>query len=257
MSEGNRYARVQAGPGERWVRVDGVAATFLDRAPWDGGSPTGEREELALLGLLCPVTPRTIFGIGRNYRAHAAELGNTVPKEPLVFTKAVTSLLAPDGEVVLPRESAQVDYEAELGVVIGKRCRRVPVERALDFVFGYTALCDVTARDFQNQDGQWTRAKGFDTFCPVGPVLVCGIDVSDLAVSLRQNGVTRQSSTTANMVFDVARLVAHISSFATLSPGDLIATGTPEGVGPLAHGDDIEVTIAQIGTLSFRVIREE
>jgi 2-keto-4-pentenoate hydratase/2-oxohepta-3-ene-1,7-dioic acid hydratase in catechol pathway len=257
MPEGIRYARVQAGPGERWARLDDAAATFLDRAPWDGGQPTGEREELALLGLLCPVTPRTIFGIGRNYRAHAAELGNQVPAEPLVFTKAVSSLVAPDGAVVLPRESDQVDFEAELGVVIGKRCRRVTVEHALDYVFGYTALCDVTARDFQNKDGQWTRAKGYDTFCPVGPVLVCGIAPNNLAITLRQNGVTRQDSTTANMVFDVARLVAHLSSFATLAPGDLIATGTPEGVGPLNHGDRIEVAIAQIGTLAFRVLRED
>jgi 2-keto-4-pentenoate hydratase/2-oxohepta-3-ene-1,7-dioic acid hydratase in catechol pathway len=250
-----RYGRVKVSGVARWAELDGENAALLDAAPWSGGKPTGEtgsaRERL------CPVAPTTIFGIGRNYRAHAAEMKGAVPAEPLVFTKAVTSLVPPGGTVVLPKEGGRIDYEAELGVVIGATCRRVPVERALDYVFGYTALCDVTSRDFQEKDGQWTRAKGYDTFCPVGPVVVRGIAPGNLAISLRQNGKTKQSASTADMVFDVARLVAHLSSFATLSPGDLIATGTPEGVGPLAHGDRIEISIAELGELVFGVAREE
>jgi 2-keto-4-pentenoate hydratase/2-oxohepta-3-ene-1,7-dioic acid hydratase in catechol pathway len=250
-----RFGRVKVAGGERWARLDGEQATLLTTAPWAGGSPTGETVPGATLS--CPVAPATIYGIGKNYRAHAAEMKGAVPAEPLVFTKAITSLVSPNGTVVLPKEGGRVDYEAELGVVIGRTCRRVPVERALDYVFGYTAVCDVTARDFQNKDGQWTRAKGYDTFCPVGPVVVSGIDSGNLAISLRQNGELKQNASTADMVFDVARLVSHLSSFATLLPGDLIATGTPEGVGPLAHGDRIEISIAEIGELGFGVAREE
>ncbi|HEX4339380.1 MAG TPA: fumarylacetoacetate hydrolase family protein [Polyangiaceae bacterium] len=250
-----RYGRVKVSGSEKWARLDGETAHLLDAAPWNGGRETGETTKAAALA--CPVAPATIFGIGKNYRAHAAEMKGAVPSEPLVFTKTITSLVGPDGTVVLPKEGGRIDYEAELGVVIGKTCRRVPVERALDYVFGYTALCDVTARAFQDKDGQWTRAKGFDTFCPVGPVVVTGIAPGDLAISLRQNGELRQDATTADMVFDVARLVSHLSSFATLSPGDLIATGTPEGVGPLAHGDRVAISIAGIGELGFGVAREE
>ncbi len=257
MAPAVRYGRVKVTGGERWARLDGDRATLLSSAPWSGGQPTGETVPLASTSLVCPVAPTTIFGIGRNYRAHAAEMKGSVPTEPMVFTKLVTSLVSPDGTVILPKSSSRVDFEAELGVVIGTTCRRVSVTQALDFVFGYTALCDVTARDFQKNDGQWTRAKGSDTFCPVGPAVVRGIDASALALSLRQNGELRQSGSTADMVFDVAQLVSFISSFATLSPGDLIATGTPEGVGPLAPGDRIEIAIADIGDLAFRVAREE
>jgi 2-keto-4-pentenoate hydratase/2-oxohepta-3-ene-1,7-dioic acid hydratase in catechol pathway len=251
-----RHARLNLPAGKRWARLDGERALLLDAAPWQGGRETGETAPAGASTLACPVEPRTIFGIGKNYRAHAAEMAGTVPDEPLVFTKALPSLAAPNCTVILPKESVRVDYEAELGVVIGAPCRRVPVERALDFVFGYTALCDVTARDFQLKDGQWTRAKGYDTFCPVGPVIVSGIDASKLSIQLRQNGEVRQSASTADMVFDVARLVSFVSSFTTLAAGDLIATGTPEGVGPLAHGDRIEIEISQIGELVFGVAGE-
>jgi 2-keto-4-pentenoate hydratase/2-oxohepta-3-ene-1,7-dioic acid hydratase in catechol pathway len=257
MTSAVRYARLNLSAGRRWARLDGERAMLLDAAPWQGGRETGESAKADANEFACPVEPQTIFGIGKNYRAHAAEMAGTVPDEPLVFTKALPSLAPPGGKVILPKESARVDYEAELGVVIGATCRRVPVERALDFVFGYTALCDVTARDFQVKDGQWTRAKGYDTFCPVGPVVVRGIEPSKLAISLRQNGEVRQSASTADMVFDVARLVSFVSSFTTLSAGDLIATGTPEGVGPLAHGDRIEITISQIGELVFGVALED
>lgn len=157
----------------------------------------------------------------------------------------------------MPNESERVDYEGELGVVIGSRCRRVPKERALEHVFGYAVVCDVTARDLQSRDGQWTRAKGFDTFCPVGSVIVAGVDPGGLDLRLTVNGRERQHASTGDMVFGVAELVAHVSSFVTLEPGDLILTGTPEGVGSLAPGDDVEVTIAEVGSLRFRVARED
>jgi 2-keto-4-pentenoate hydratase/2-oxohepta-3-ene-1,7-dioic acid hydratase in catechol pathway len=150
----------------------------------------------------------------------------------------------------------RVDYEAELGVVIGRRARRVPVDRALSHVFGYTVVCDVTARDLQFGDGQWTRAKSFDTFCPTGPHVVTGVDPGGLDLRLTIRGETRQAANTRDMVFDVARLVSHVSSFATLEPGDLIATGTPDGVGPLSDGDEVEVSISSVGALTFRVARE-
>jgi 2-keto-4-pentenoate hydratase/2-oxohepta-3-ene-1,7-dioic acid hydratase in catechol pathway len=252
-----RYARLNLPAAMRWARLDDDRAMLLDAAPWLGGRETGETARADAEAFVCPVEPRTIFGIGKNYRAHAAEMAGTVPEEPLVFTKALPSLAPPGGKVILPKASARVDYEAELGVIIGATCRSVPVERALDFVFGYTALCDVTARDFQVKDGQWTRAKGYDTFCPAGPVVVRGIDPSKLAITLRQNGEIRQSASTSDMVFDVARLVSFLSSFTTLAPGDFIATGTPEGVGPLASGDRIEISISQIGELVFGVALED
>ena len=183
-------------------------------------------------------------------------MGGDVPTEPLVFAKATSSLLGPGGTVLLPPESVRVDYEAELGVVIGRRCRRVPTESALSHVFGYTVVCDVTARELQFGDGQWTRAKSFDTFCPTGPHVVTGVDPGKLDLRLTIRGETRQAANTSDMVFDVARLVSHVSSFATLEPGDLIATGTPEGVGPLSDGDEVEVSISEVGALTFRVARE-
>jgi 2-keto-4-pentenoate hydratase/2-oxohepta-3-ene-1,7-dioic acid hydratase in catechol pathway len=256
MLEDVRFARVKTSQGDRFARLDGEHALVLDAAPWNDGKVTGEKVPLVETSLLCPVEPRTIFGIGKNYKAHANEMGGDVPKEPLVFAKATSSLLGPGGTVLLPPESVRVDYEAELGVVIGRRCRRVPVEQALSFVFGYTVVCDVTARDLQFGDGQWTRAKSFDTFCPVGPHVVTGVEPGGLDLRLTIRGEARQDANTRDMVFDVARLVSHVSNFATLEPGDLIATGTPDGVGPLAEGDEVEVSISEIGTLTFRVARE-
>jgi len=251
-----RYARLATPTGLRFARLDAGTALFLGAAPWDGGVPTGETLPEVEARFSCPVAPPKIFGIGKNYRAHASEMGGAVPTEPLVFAKATSSLAGPGDTVVLPPESTRVDYEGELGVVIGSRCRRVPVERALEHVFGLTVVCDVTARDLQTKDGQWTRAKSFDTFCPTGPVVVTGLDPGALDLRLTVNGAVRQHASTADMVFGVAELVAHLSSFVTLQPGDLIATGTPEGVGPLAPGDDVEVTIESIGTLRFLVAKE-
>jgi 2-keto-4-pentenoate hydratase/2-oxohepta-3-ene-1,7-dioic acid hydratase in catechol pathway len=251
-----RSVRIRHAGVSRFGNVVGDAIELLDVAPWLGGRRSGQLVPLHDATLICPVQPSKILGIGRNYRAHAAELGHELPAEPLVFLKPPSALLAPGGQVVLPPESANVHYEAELGVVIGRSCRRVRAEAALDYVFGYSVVCDVTARDLQQKDGQWSRAKGFDTFCPVGPAVQAQIDPRDLRISLAINGELRQDGRTSQMIFDVPRLIEHLSAAMTLLPGDLIATGTPAGVGPLAAGDEVRIEIELVGTLEFGVVRE-
>jgi len=247
-----RFARVgKAAPA--WARLDGENAIIYGAAPWAGGEPTGQVVPLEKTELLAPVEPFKILCVGRNYAAHAKELGNEVPAEPLLFLKPKTSLVGHGGVVVLPRESSRVEHEAELGVVIGKTARNVPRERAMEHVFGYTCVCDVTARDLQRKDGQWTRAKGFDTFCPTGPWIETSLDPAALRVRCLVNDAVRQDGTTAQMVFDVAALVAYASGIMTLEPGDLLVTGTPEGVGPLVAGDRLVVEIEGIGSLAVTV----
>lgn len=208
--------------------------------------------------LLAPVLPRSkVVGIGRNYAAHAAELGNDVPSEPLMFLKPNTSVVGPGDAILYPRQSSNVHYEGELAVVIGRICRDVPVEQATDVIHGYTIANDVTARDLQRSDGQFTRAKGFDSFCPLGPWIETDLDPHDFSEGRRVqtflNGDVVQDGTTADMVFDVPALIAHVSSVMTLLPGDVILTGTPEGVGPMEVGDEIEVSIEGLGTLINKV----
>jgi 2-keto-4-pentenoate hydratase/2-oxohepta-3-ene-1,7-dioic acid hydratase in catechol pathway len=202
------------------------------------------------------VQPSKIVCIGRNYAEHAKELGNEVPKEPLIVLMPPSALLPPGGTIILPSVSRQVEFEGEIGVVIGKRARRVAEADAEAFIAGYTCVNDVTCRDLQKTDGQWTRAKGFDTFCPVGPRVVL-LDWRTLSVVTRVNGVERQRAPSSDMIFSIPRLVAHVSAIMTLEPGDLIATGTPAGVGPLAAGDVVEVEIAGIGILSSHVAAQE
>ena len=219
--------------------------------------PTGERISLGDgVRLLAPVIPRSkVIGVGRNYADHAAELGQTVPTTPLLFLKPNTAVIGPDDPIVLPPYSEEVHHEAELAVVIGKITKGVPIERALAQVFGYTAANDVTARDVQRTDGQWTRAKGFDSSCPLGPWIVTDLDTDDLQVTSRVNGQTRQDGRTSELVFDVAHLISFISEVFTLLPGDVILTGTPAGVGPIVHGDVVEVEVEDIGVLRNPVIR--
>jgi 2-keto-4-pentenoate hydratase/2-oxohepta-3-ene-1,7-dioic acid hydratase in catechol pathway len=209
---------------------------------------------LSEVRLLSPVLPRSkVIGIGRNYAAHAAEMGGEVPDEPLMFMKPNTSVVGPGDPVFYPRQSSEVHYEGELAVVIGRICRDVPVERAADVIQGYTVGNDVTARDLQRSDGQFTRAKGFDSFCPLGPWIETELDVSDLRVQTHLNGDLKQDGSTKDMIFDVPALVAHVSSVMTLLPGDVILTGTPEGVGPMQVGDEVEVSISGIGNLTNQV----
>ena len=242
-----RFARLKAPQGLSYARLDGESARLLPRAPWLLSDPTAGGEASIPYQedqLLCPVEPTKIICVGRNYAAHAKELGNDVPKEPLLFFKPPSSLVGPNGVVVLPPQSERVEHESELGVVIGTRARNVLAKDALKYVFGYTAANDVTARDLQKKDGQWTRAKGFDTFCPVGPWIETDLDPTRLRVVCRVNGAVRQDGKTSDMVFGVEALIEYVSAVMTLEPGDLILTGTPEGVGPLTTTDRCEVEIS-------------
>jgi 2-keto-4-pentenoate hydratase/2-oxohepta-3-ene-1,7-dioic acid hydratase in catechol pathway len=203
--------------------------------------------------LVCPVLPSKIVCIGRNYAEHARELGNEPPKEPLLFLKPPSALADPGGAVVRPPASERVEHEAELGVVIGTRARNVSRDSAMNHVFGYTCVFDITARDLQKKDGQWTRAKGFDTFCPVGPWIETDLDPAKLRITCRVNGQVRQDAPTTQMIFDVPTLIEYVSRVMTLEPGDLLVTGSPSGVGPLLSGDSLEMDISGIGTLAVHV----
>jgi 2-keto-4-pentenoate hydratase/2-oxohepta-3-ene-1,7-dioic acid hydratase in catechol pathway len=208
--------------------------------------------------LLAPVLPRSkVVGIGRNYAAHAAEMGNEPPDEPLMFLKPNTSVVGPGDPVFYPPQTQDLHYEGELAVVIGRICRDVPPEQATDVIFGYTIGNDVTARDLQRRDGQFTRAKGFDSFCPLGPWIETDLDPQAFADGVRiqthLNGDLVQDGSTADLIFDIPTLVAHVSSVMTLLPGDVILTGTPEGVGPMQVGDEVEVSIAGLGSLMNKV----
>jgi 2-keto-4-pentenoate hydratase/2-oxohepta-3-ene-1,7-dioic acid hydratase in catechol pathway len=198
--------------------------------------------------------PGKIVGIGLNYRAHAVEMGKAIPEEPLMFLKPPSAVIGDGGPIERPTGYERVDYEGELGVVIGTRARRVPAERSIDVVAGYVCVNDVTVRDLQKKDGQWTRAKGFDSFCPIGPRVVQGLDPRDLRITTRVNGIVKQDSSTSDLIFDVPALIAFVSRHMTLEPGDLISTGTPAGVGNLAVGDVVEVEIEGIGILRNPVI---
>jgi 2-keto-4-pentenoate hydratase/2-oxohepta-3-ene-1,7-dioic acid hydratase in catechol pathway len=208
--------------------------------------------------LLTPIRPSKIVCVGRNYREHAAELGNEVPAEPLIFFKPPSALLAPGANIVRPKISERVDHEGELGVVIGKSCRHLGADQDVrPYILGYTCVNDVTARDLQKKDGQFTRGKGFDTFCPVGPVVVSGLDPwSGLGVETRVNGEIRQQGTTKDFIFALDAVIRYITQVMTLFAGDLIATGTPSGVGPLVAGDVVEVKVEGVGTLLNPVVDE-
>jgi 2-keto-4-pentenoate hydratase/2-oxohepta-3-ene-1,7-dioic acid hydratase in catechol pathway len=199
-------------------------------------------------------SPTKIVGIGQNYRAHAAEMGKGIPEEPLMFLKPLSAVIVDGAAIERPAGYERVDFEGELGVVIGKRARRVTREQALDYVEGYTIVNDVTVRDLQKKDGQWTRAKGFDTFCPIGPRTVSGLDPSKLHLTTRVNGVVKQESPTSDLIFDVPTLISFVSQHMTLEPGDIISTGTPSGVGNLNPGDVVEIEISGIGVLRNPVV---
>lgn len=222
---------------------------------------TGERLNLDDVRLVAPVIPRSkIVAIGRNYAAHAAEFNNPVPEEPMTFLKPNTSVVGPGEPIVYPRASTHVEHEGELAIVIGRICRDVPAEKAADVIFGYTCANDVSARDFQKKDGQWGRAKGYDTFCPLGPWIVTHLTIdeaSHLDVAVDVNGEPRQRGNTSELVHGIADLVAFVSGFCTLLPGDVILTGTPAGVGRIEPGDTVTVSIEGIGRLSNPVIAQD
>jgi 2-keto-4-pentenoate hydratase/2-oxohepta-3-ene-1,7-dioic acid hydratase in catechol pathway len=249
-----KITRFRAHSYEGYGLIEGDTIHEL-AAPWSG--ERGRAHALSAVRLLAACAPSKIVCVGRNYRDHAKELGNEVPAEPLIFLKPPSSLIASGDSIVYPTLSENVNFEGELGVVIGARAaRNVPVEQALDYVFGYTCVNDVTARDLQRKDGQWTRGKGFDTFCPVGPWIVRRDDVvfEDLRVRTRLDGEVKQDGSVRDMIFPVSAIIAFVTQFMTLEPGDLIATGTPSGVGPMQAGSTVSVEINGIGVLENRVI---
>jgi 2-keto-4-pentenoate hydratase/2-oxohepta-3-ene-1,7-dioic acid hydratase in catechol pathway len=215
---------------------------------------TGERKELSSVRLLAPVIPRSkIVAVGRNYAAHAAEMGDEVPKTPLTFFKPNTSVIGPGEPIIYPGASREVSFEGELALVIGRICKEVPVSRVPEVIFGYTVANDVTARDLQRSDGQWARAKGYDTFCPLGPWITTHQRLEEaaaLAIRTTLDGELRQDGNTKDMILTIAELVVYISSYTTLLPGDVILTGTPSGVGPMLPGQEVSVEIEGIGTLT-------
>jgi 2-keto-4-pentenoate hydratase/2-oxohepta-3-ene-1,7-dioic acid hydratase in catechol pathway len=238
---------------EAYGIVRGECVQPISWEPFEEVVPTSETLDTDSVRLLAPVVPSKIVGIGLNYTDHASEVGLQPPAEPALFLKASSTVLEPGGAVVLPPQSKRVDYEGELAVIIGREARSVDRGDAASFVFGYTCGLDMTARDLQAADVQWTRAKNFDTFCPLGPWVETELDPADLALELRLNGDVRQSSRTSNMIFDVPYLVSFVSSVMTLYPGDVIMTGTPAGIGQVGSGDTVEVSIEGIGTLSVSI----
>ncbi len=237
---------------------DAVVVALAGDPLYVGVKLLDQEYQLSDVRLLAPVLPRSkVVGIGKNYAAHAAEMGGDLPAEPLMFLKPNTSVCGPGDPVFYPPQTQNLHYEGELAVVIGRICRDVPVDQATDVIHGYTIANDVTARDLQASDGQWSRAKGFDSFCPLGPWVETDLDPQHFADGVRiqthLNGDVVQDGTTADLIFDIPTLIAHVSSAMTLLPGDVILTGTPEGVGPMQVGDEVEVSIAGLGSLTNRI----
>lgn len=260
-----KYCRFQTAAGPQYGEVvDRNGVLWIERLmpPFseDAGTPLSSAPftpvSLASVTLLAPVVPSKIVCIGRNYREHAAELGNEVPKEPLIFLKAPSSVIAHGEAIVAPALSQRVDFEGELAVVIGRRASRLgPADDVRSYIRGYTIVNDVTARDLQKSDGQWSRAKGFDTFCPMGPIVTDEVDpAAGLTVETRLNGEVKQHGTTLDLIFDIPALLRHITAAMTLVPGDVIPTGTPAGVAPMKPGDRVEVSIEGIGALANPVV---
>jgi len=242
--------------------ADGLVVTELMGHPFGVGDGsirlTGSRYPLADVRLLAPVLPSKVIAIGKNYADHAREMGGEPPDDPVIFLKPSTAVVGPREPIVYPAQvSERVDFEGELAVVIGRLCRHVPPARVPEVIFGYTCANDVTARDLQARDGQWARAKGFDTFCPLGPWIETDVDPADLELTTIVNGEIRQNSRTSLLLHDVPALVTYVSTVMTLLPGDVLLTGTPAGVGSLKDGDEVSVTIEGIGTLTNGVVTSD
>ena len=231
-----------------------VAVAEIAGHPFGPVTFSGVRHQLSAVKLLAPVLPSKVVAIGRNYAAHASEMGGEVPERPLIFLKPSTAVTGSGDSIAYPPSSERVDFEGELAVVIGRLCRDVPEERAGEVVFGYTCANDVTARDQQKADGQWSRAKGYDSFCPLGPWIETELDIADLQLTTTLNGEVKQDGRTSSIVHKVPALIAYITSCMTLLPGDVILTGTPEGVGPMSIGDEVAVEVEGIGRLVNKVV---
>lgn len=255
-----RLARVAHPEGMSFAAIDGPSGAEVAREiadhPFGNPSFTGRRWPLGDVRLLAPILPGKVAAIGRNYHDHARELGNPVPDAPLVFLKPSTSVIGPGAPILLPRVSQRVDFEGELAVVIGRPCHRVRAADAAGVILGYTAANDVTARDLRGPNEPWLRGKGFDSFCPLGPWIETELDPSDLTVTTTVNGEVKQDGHTGDLIFPIGELIEYVSDFMTLLPGDVILTGTPEGVGPLADGDVVTVAISGLGELTNPVVAE-
>lgn len=252
-----RYVRVKTHQGQTFYGLLQLSRNVrvLDAPPWLGGRPTDMELEAERYNLLAPCAPSKIIAVGKNYQGHAAEMGSPVPQEPLIFIKPPTTVIANGQPIHYPVQAQQVDYEGELALVIGDHCSNCSLEEAEDCIWGYTIANDVTARDLQSKDGQWTRAKGFDTFCPLGPWIVRELSPgAKLETFVNDSPEPKQSVLISEMVFSPHSLVAFISQVMTLLPGDIILTGTPEGIGPLTKGDRVQVTIEGIGLLENSII---
>ncbi len=259
-----RIARFSAGDDVAFGVVEGdvsdpgsLVVTAISGHPFAPFQLVGRSRKLTGVRLLAPILPSKVIGVGRNYADHARELGHAVPDVPVVFLKPSTAVVGPGDVIAVPQISSDVHHEAELAVVIGRLCRDVPVARAHDVVLGYTCANDVTARDLQRAEEQWARAKGADTFCPLGPWIDTDVEPGDVRVRCTVNGEARQDGRTSQMVRSVPELVAHVSEAMTLLPGDVILTGTPAGVGPIVPGDEVSVAIDGIGVLTNRVVSRD
>jgi len=250
-----RLVRFLAGDKPAWGIVDGDDIAELDGGPVAPFKTLQTRRRLTGVKLLPPCAPSKVVAVGLNYRDHAEEMGLAIPDEPIIFLKPPTSVIGPETPIHYPATSRRVDYEAELGVVIKDRIRGISPRVAPSHILGYTCANDVTARDLQKKDGQWTRAKSFDSFCPVGPWIETELEPGDLLVQSWLNGELRQSSRTSQFIFPVNELVSFIAGIMTLEPGDLIITGTPAGIGPMKPGDEIEIRIEGIGSLKNKVTK--
>ena len=248
-----RIARFNLKNQIRFGVVEDSTIKLIDGEPFEGIQLTGEEIPLSSVKLLAPVSPSKVVCIGMNYAAHAAEIGQDVPDEPLMFFKPVSSIVAPEDEIVLPRQSDQVELEVELAVVIRKQAKDIAESEVIDHILGFTVGNDVTARDLQFTDLQWARAKGFDTFCPLGPWIETEFDWVNTRVESRINGEVRQRSMTSDMIFDIPKLVSFVSQNLTLYPGDVILTGSPAGISRIDHGDVVECEIEGIGVLRSHV----
>lgn len=240
----------------RWAEIRSGEFRLLSKPPYEGVTYSGETADFDESRLLAPCSPGKIVCVGKNYKDHALELGGSVPENPILFIKPTTALNCHNGDIIYPGISKRVDYEGELAVVIGKRARHVRPDEAFDYIQGYTCFNDVTARDIQETDGQWTRAKSFDTFAPAGPYLITDVDVKSLSLTTRLNGKIMQSANTSMFIWGIPYIISFITECMTLLPGDVIATGTPAGIGPMNIGDEVEVEIESIGILKNKVIGE-
>lgn len=250
-----RIVRFQAGKEARYGVVEDDIVREIAGDVFGRFRMTRKKHSLRRIRFLPPTAPAKIVGVGLNYRDHAAELGFDLPDEPVIFIKPGTTVLPHKGKILYPKSSNRLDYEAELAIIIGRAARDVPAKKAARYILGYTCFNDVTARDLQRKDGQWTRAKSFDTFAPVGPWIETNLDPHNLPIRAYLNGELKQSSNTTNFIFDVPTMVSFITAILPLLPGDIIATGTPSGIGPMKPGDTIEVDIEGIGRLQNTVTR--